>query len=535
MRLACLPALSLLAGVSMGSIVAAASRNDASRSGPTWAKCDDPQLTEGECASVAVPLDYSKLAGPSIDLALYRIRATSQRIGTLVVNPGGPGASGIDYLQSTAHYFPSGFDVIGFDPRGVGRSHPVECISDTELDQNLAGSNNPRDADELERWLADVAATAERCSSTDLGKSIGSTDVARDIDEIRKALGDEQISYLGFSYGARLGWTYATMFPDRVRAMVLDGPEDPTASIGDTSVLQAKEYEHILDQFVEFCAASAPKTCPVNPRAAVVEVVQRADAQPISTRPDLAQLSGTYALNGVITSFYDKQTWAHLGAALQAALDGNGAQLLELSFYWRDRHNQNAPTSFDAQNLIFCSDRPDRPSVADLAAIHERVAAVAPAFSEWIATGVPRCYGYPVADDPTPMPGSVAVPPILVISSTGDVATPLAGAQHLVEALGNAVLLIRDGPGHTSYLQNPCIDSYVERYLVTQAPFPSGILVKTRDSSDYFCGRHCRDDRVPGTISFGSTTRPDSLRNSRRTRSPVDRSYKSTGESPSLR
>jgi pimeloyl-ACP methyl ester carboxylesterase len=439
-------------------------RSDAALS---WSRCKEPELTEGTCATLSVPMDYGDAGGPTIDLALYRVHARTTRIATLIVNPGGPGATGIDYLQDAAEadLFPPGFDVISFDPRGVSRSHPVECIGEADLDSSYDTPANPGDRTELDRWLARAEQIAQQCMSTDLASTIGTTNVARDIDRLRSALGEEQINYLGFSYGARLGWTYATMFPDRVRAMVLDGPEDPMSDVAETILQQVATYEQLLEQFVGFCSTAQPARCPTDPRAAITDVLRRADAEPIPTRPGEPPLSGTYALNAVITSFYDERVWPDFGDALQAALDGDGMPLLALSFYWADRSNPRPYVSIDAQELIYCSDRVERLTTTDFDEIRQRVATLSETFSEWVPGHVPYCYGYPVGDDPTPSPGSVETPPLLVVSSTGDVATPLAGAKHLVDALGNARLLIRDGPGHTSYGQSPCIGQYVDAYL----------------------------------------------------------------------
>ncbi len=402
-----------------------------------------------------------------IELSLYRLPARGARIGTLVVNPGGPGASGLQYLQDAGNPFPPGFDVITFDPRGVGRSHPVDCVTDDDLDAWYGSANNPRDDAELEQWLERDATVAARCDATDLGSTIGTVDVARDIDQIRRAIGDEQISYLGFSYGSRLGWTYAALYPERVRAMVLDAPEDPVADWEQSAIQQAEAQEQLLDAFVAWCATGVATTCPADPRAAVIEVIREADRSPIRTDHPETPLSGAYALNAVLTAFYDEATWPDLGRALRDAQAGDGTRLIELSFLWHDRRNHDPYVSIDAQTMIWCADHPARPTVGEVDRLREVVARSSPVFSEWVPGAVPPCSSRRVDDDVVATPRWAGATPILVVTSTDDVATPRVGADHLVEALGRAELLVRDGAGHTSYLRgDECVDAAVEQYLV---------------------------------------------------------------------
>ena len=198
---------------------------------------------------MAVPLDYADAAGPTIDLALLRRRATTTPVGVLIVNPGGPGGSGVQFASDARDVFPSEFDVIGFDPRGIWRSQPIDCISDTDQDANWQHRQLP-DTAELEQWLAEREGHMSRCLADELAPHVGTTNVARDVEAIRLALGEQQINYLGFSYGGRIGFTYAALFPTHVRAMVLDAPQDPAASMATLIMGQAVAAQGQFDEFV---------------------------------------------------------------------------------------------------------------------------------------------------------------------------------------------------------------------------------------------------------------------------------------------
>ena len=434
--------------------------------GLEWTGCAEPTLDRGQCATLTVPIDYDDPRGPSIDLFVYREPADGPRRGTVIVNPGGPGASGVDFVRDRSGRFPPGFDIVGFDPRGVGRSHPVSCIDSEAMNEAFAGPLAPADPADLDEWLADAERSAAACLATDVGPFLGTVNVARDLDRLRLALGEEQINYLGFSYGARLGWTYAAMFPDHVRAMVLDGPEDPDADIATIFERQAVEFEHLADEFNEVCPRTAGAVCPDDIRTAASHIIERAERTPIPTRAGLSALSAQYAINAVLSAFYDPNTWPDLNAAIRAAETFDGLPLARLSYWWNQNQTPDPSGAIDAIDLIWCADNADRPTVDDYRRIAERLAATSPTFARWYPGSVPRCHGYPPSAEPTPTPSSTTTIPILVVSSTGDFATPLAGARDLVSRLGHSTLLVHNGPGHTSYgVGYPCVDDQVDEFF----------------------------------------------------------------------
>ena len=413
-----------------------------------------------------VPVDYGAATGPMIEIALYRVRAEGTRGGTLIVNPGGPGESGVDFVRDRTGLFPPGFDIIGFDPRGTGRSNAVHCVDSTQLDELFAQSILPRNRAELDRRIAEAARRAASCLATDIGAHLGTVNVARDLDLLRVALGEDSITYMGFSYGARLGWTYAAMFPTRVRAMVLDGPEDPHADLEDGLVQQAVEFERLAADFSEFCTRANAFRCPDDPRAAIRRTIAAAELAPLPTENGAPPLSASYAFNAVVSAFYNPDTWQDLAAALLDASDGDGLALARLSYWWNENQSARPTATVDAIDLIWCADHTDRFTTEDYARIRREVAASAPTFGGWFPGAVPRCSGYPAPREPTPSPDRTSPVPILVIGATGDVATPYIGAQHLAADLRSGLLLTRDGAGHTSYgLGYRCIDDIVDRFL----------------------------------------------------------------------
>jgi pimeloyl-ACP methyl ester carboxylesterase len=445
-----------------------------------WATCVDLESASGQCATLEVPIDYDDPIAGTLEVFVYRELAVGERRGTLIVNPGGPGASAVDFVRDRSGSFPEGFDVIGFDPRGVGRSHPVHCIDSSEIETMFSAPLRPADDAELDDWLDEAQQSADSCLATVVGAHIGTVNVARDLDRLRIALGEDAISYLGFSYGARLGWTYAALFPSHVRAMVLDGPEDPDADVATGIVQQAAEFEHLATEFNESCQDTTSFTCPDDIRTAASQIVRRAENSPIPTRTGKPDLSARYAINAVLSAFYDPRTWPDLSEALRVADTFDGLPLARLSYWWNENQDPRPDATIDPIDLIWCADHIERPTVDDYARITEQIAAVSPTFAAWFPGVVPRCYGHPPAAEPAPPPTDTASTPILVVASTGDFATPLAGAKHLVSMLGNAVLLTRDGSGHTSYgLGNSCIDRYVDVYL-TELTLPAPSTTCTR-------------------------------------------------------
>ena len=248
-----------------------------SASGLDWGSCDDPvtEMADLQCASLEVPTDPAKPDGATTTLALARKQSTGgakERIGSLLLNPGGPGGSGLEFLSNAALAFPTDltdrFDLVSFDPRGVGQSDPVLCLDDAAKDEQIAGDLTPDTPEERATATARETALRDGCvtNNPDLATHMSTADVAADLDQIRAAVGDDKLNYLGFSYGTAIGAVYASLFPDRVRAMVLDGSVSPGATPEEEALVQATGFERALQRFVDACNAN-PK-CPLAPDAA---------------------------------------------------------------------------------------------------------------------------------------------------------------------------------------------------------------------------------------------------------------------------
>jgi len=307
---------------------------------------------------------------------------------------------------------------------------------------------------------------ADRCRHVELAAHVGTVAVARDMEAIRVALGEEQISYAGFSYGGRLGWTYAQLFPDRVRAMVLDAPEDPTADVATTWLDQVAAIDAELTAYAAFCSQLPSTDCPNDPIATIVDLTHRADVAPISTDAPRPPLSGQLVAFATISALFADGSWSDYTHGLVEALAGDGTALYDFAARFAGRQGDGTYADpSDVATLVWCNDRADRLTTDDADELWRRSVEISAAVSQLYPTQPPRCWGQPDAVEPTPLPDDPAIPALLVVSSTGDPLTPLAGAEHLTALLGDAALLIRDGHGHTSYLSNQCVNHAVEHYL----------------------------------------------------------------------
>jgi pimeloyl-ACP methyl ester carboxylesterase len=439
-----------------------------------WQECDERSLG-GElvtCAPLEVPLDYDDPSAGTIELSLVRLATANdeERIGSLLVNPGGPGGSGVDFavLGPFSSDILDRFDIIGFDPRGVARSTPLDCISDDDLEALFQLPLIPTAAASQEEQIAFNAEVTARCVEQPLALEVGTNNVARDMDEIRKALGEEQINFYGASYGGRVGWTYASLFPENFRAIVLDSPESPTATYEEDTITQIESFDGLLDSFIEWCGDNPGARCPSDVRAAIRTIIDTANAEPIPVDGTLAPLSSGLALFGIITPFYADQLWPQLADGLTDALNGDGSLLSSIASFQTDRSDDGTYSNLrDVFGFVTCADSPDRPTVQEWNAFAARIDAQ---FPLWAGSNgaIPSCDGIPASDDTTPVPDDPAIPPVLVVGATQDPATPYQGAVDLADALVNGALLTRDGTGHTSYGGgNDCIDDAVDTYLLT--------------------------------------------------------------------
>ena len=446
------------------------------------------------CAYLTVPIDYAKPAGDTIKLAVLKLPASGDRVGSMVTDPGGPGSSGVDFARQARALFSdalrSHYDVGGFDPRGVQRSSPVTCLSDKQWDDYFAADGTPDDAAEESQFVALDKTFVQGCVSRtnpEVLKHVSTVETAKDLDILRAALGDKKLTYFGFSYGTMLGAVYAEQFPTRVARMVLDGAMDP--SIGNVGLGhgQAKGMELALTRFVEDCDKQSDCPLPNGTQAGLNKLqsfVEGLDAKPLPTGDAKRPLTQALGLGAILTYMYFPAygDWDTLRGGLQDAFDGDGSTLLQMLDERNDRNDAGHYTSnlYSAYNAISALDYPDRPDEAQVKVLADQWSKEAPivgASSAWATL----LYSYwPVAATGRPheihAPGS---PPILVVGTTYDPATPYPWAQALAKQLSKGVLLTRVGDGHTGYGKgSDCTDEAVDRYLVTGATPPAGTVCR---------------------------------------------------------
>ncbi len=442
--------------------------------GLAWSPCGAFQ-----CATLPVPVDYAQPVGRTFRLALIRRTADDpkHRIGTLVVNPGGPGASGVDYVRSIAETYPTTvrrrFDIVSFDVRGSGESDPVTCAPN--IDTLFDVPFSPRDADGRAALVDAARRVASGCaqrSGAELAH-VSTQETARDLDQLRAALGLRTLSFLGGSYGTYLGTLYASMFPDRVRAFVLDGAIDPAEDAVATTLGQARGFEQVLDDFLADCSARAACAFHHHGHAAAeydalrARVTDHPLAAPGGDGPALDQTRFDAA---VVEAIYRGPSyWPALAGDLVATGRGDPKPLLELAHAFEGSADGGAGSlaSFWA---ISCLDGPPAPDVVGAARLEAQAAAVAPRLGAFVANASLICSVWPV--QPIAPPGrldAAGAPPILVIGNTRDPATPLAAARALTAELQRARLLVVASDGHTAFATgNGCVDRVVTRYLVAR-------------------------------------------------------------------
>jgi pimeloyl-ACP methyl ester carboxylesterase len=436
-----------------------------------WKSCE-----QGECARVSVPLDYADPNGQAITVEMAKQVATdTPRLGTLFVNPGGPGGSGVDFVNDprldelTSHY-----DVIGFDPRGVARSTPIDCLSNSELDQFIAADPAPDTPAEIQQlediWSQYVAGCKER--SGPLLGHVSTVDVAHDMDVLRALAGDPKLNYLGFSYGTYIGATYAGLFPKKVGRMALDGAIDPEAAPLHSQLLQTKGFEAALTAYLEDCVSQGD--CPLGDtvpagKQKLNDLLADIAKSPLPTQSG-RELTEGLAVYGVIFPLYSQQSWIYETQALTAAFQGFGDVLLAIADAYSGRTADGSYTDnrVEAQAPINCLDRPQHESVAEIVAGERKFERVAPVFGRIGAWFPYACSHWPyTADAPKPNFAAPGAAPIVVIGTTRDPATPYSQAVALAGELESGVLITRDGDGHTGYgMGNACVDAAVDAYFV---------------------------------------------------------------------
>ncbi len=432
-----------------------------------------------QCATLTVPMDYTGRVPGTLSIALIKTPATdpSRRIGSLLVNPGGPGESALgewDFLSGQVDAaLHQRFDVIGFDPRGVGDSTAVNCLSGPQLDAYTATNLAPSTAAQTAALEAESRLVASTCAARQgtLLRFVGTKDAARDIDRIRAAVGDAKLSYLGFSYGTLLGATYAQEFPTHVRALVLDGAIDPSLSAVAGLEQQSRGFQAQLDAFLAACKAqsSCAWKIPGDPHMALRALVAQIAATPLPTGTS-RRLTAGYAFLGIGVALYERSSWPVLQQALGETAGGDGSGLLMLSDEYTERAPDGSYSNATTANLaIDCRDYGWPRTATAFEAAAAAAAAVAPDFGEANTNETFPCAYWPADASGTGAPGplpAVGAPPILVVATTGDPATPYAEGVALARQLSSGVLLTNVGQQHTAYGFSACVRRIADAYLI---------------------------------------------------------------------
>jgi pimeloyl-ACP methyl ester carboxylesterase len=452
---------------------------------------DGVEIPEGaECGKLSVPVDYSKPDGEVAQIAMIRFPATGDKIGSLLINPGGPGESGVSAASSVVGTLPKSvrerFDLVGFDPRGVGRSTPaVWCNSDEDNDRLRADPQvdyTPEGVAHIESETKDFVQRCVDKMGEEFLANVGTANVARDLDAMREALGDEKLTYLGYSYGTRIGSAYAEAFPDKVRAMILDGAVDPNADPLEADIRQAAAFQTAFNDYAADCAKNP--SCPLGTDPAKAVEVYKSMVDPLVDEPaktdDPRGLSYGDAIIGTILPLYSPNLWRHLTQALSELRAGRGDTMLALADLYMGRDPEgHYNNSTDVRVAVNCVDEPpitDRDKIIEQ---DKRARAAAPFMSYGDFTGnapLGTCAFWPVP--PTSEPHELKIeglPPILVVSTTNDPATPYQAGVDLAKQLGGTLLTF-DGTQHTVVFQgNPCVDDIAAKYLIdVEVPPPGG-------------------------------------------------------------
>ncbi|MEU6364377.1 alpha/beta hydrolase [Streptomyces sp. NPDC046931] len=461
-----------------------------------WKDCPAPSESEGggsappplphggrwQCTTMKAPLNWNDPAGGTIGVALIRAKSSgppSKRIGSLVFNFGGPGGSGITALPAFAPDYETlrtRYDLVSFDPRGVGRSAGVECEDDQQLDAFFQQDMTPDNAAERKTFVNSIKQFNMGCRqrSGHVLPHVRTTDAARDMDLMRKVLGDAKLHYFGISYGTELGAVYAHLFPKNVGRAVLDAVVDPTGNPVQGSLAQAKGFQLALDNYARDCTSKSTG-CPVGrtPRDVenrIAKLLKDLDKKPI---PGIfpRRLTQTAATNGIAQALYSKDFWGYLTEGLVQAYAGDGKVLMALSDALNGRNENGQYSNLIPANVaINCADQKPRYTVADVKAQLPRFRGASPLFGDYLAWGLISCMNWPVAGAADhPNVSAPGAPPIIVIGNTGDPATPYEGARRMVQALGPGVgvEMTYKGQGHGSYdSKNKCVQTAVNNYLL---------------------------------------------------------------------
>ncbi|MGC9544464.1 alpha/beta hydrolase [Streptomyces sp. UG1] len=425
-----------------------------------------------QCATLKTPLNWAEPDGRTIDLALIRAKATGDdRIGSLLFNFGGPGGSGVStmpWYATSAAELGKRYDLVSWDPRGVGASEGVRCRSDKEIQASESVDITPDTPAEETAYFRDAAAFGKGCQKSlgTLMAHVSTTDTARDMDLMRQVLGDTRMHYFGISYGTELGGVYAHLFPGNVGRLILDAVVDPGADGAGHAENQARGFQRALNNYLKSTGQGADEGT-----RKIADLLKRIDANPLPASSE-RKLTETLALTGIITPLYSEASWPTLTSALEAAERGDGSQLLALADDYNERDASGRyGTGTHSQRVISCLDDKQRPTVEEAKKLLPRFEKVSPVFGPmlgWDTAG--WCHDWPVAGQyDTPEVSAPGAAPILLVGNTGDPATPYEGTQRMADELGKgvAVTLTWEGEGHSAYGKgSDCVDSAVNAYLL---------------------------------------------------------------------
>lgn len=445
----------------------------------SWSDCHE----EMECATVSAPLNWAEPAGETIELALVRhLASSSKKLGSLFVNPGGPGGSGVDFVVDSLDYAVSGavkknYDVIGFDPRGVGASTPVVCVdSAAQMDEFLFGT---LDSDRASTdWFAQresaSAEFAQGCleRTGNLLAHVDTISAAHDLDMLRAVVGDRQLNYLGYSYGTLLGAVYAENFPDNVGRMVLDGALDPSSTSFEVNLNQSIGFENALRAYLTDCLEL--EECPFSGSVdeamnEVGQLLAQLDKSPL-TASDGRELSADAMLTAIIAPLYNPDAWSFLSDVFATVADGEADTAFgSVDWYYnRGEDGTYLDNSTEAFLAINCLDYPVTKDPAQWAEDAQELARQAPVIGPYLSYGDQLCSQWPFPAVLSPHTISAqGAGDILVIGTTGDPATPYRWAQNLAAQLEGGHLVTYTGEGHTAYNKsNACVNDAVDGFLL---------------------------------------------------------------------
>jgi len=438
-----------------------------------WRTCFDTL----KCTDVLVPIDYSNIKLGTFKIAVLKHEATNQhdRIGSMFVNPGGPGASGVQYAYS-AEYIVSPqllalFDIVGFDPRGVGRSAPIRCLTDDEMDANYASDSKPDNAEEFATLVKENQEYVAKFEKNTKNLNAYSTEnAARDMDVIRSVLGDKKLNYLGKSYGTYLGTIYAQLFPDKVGRLVLDGAIDPHATPLQQSLSQAIGFDNALDAFIKDCLQI--DSCPL-PKDATkqyfTDLFNSVANKPLKTRTNRVATESLVVL-GTASALYDNESgWPMLRVAIKQAQNGNGYMFLSLADAYTGRELSGVyPTNEgDSGFVIDCLDWNDTRTNEQIVQDAEPFKIQAPVFGPYLSSSGIPCKYFKGIKQPIKIE-QISTTPIIVIGTLRDPATPYSWAVALHKLITNSRLITLDGDGHTGHGRgSSCVDKTVDSYFIT--------------------------------------------------------------------